>query len=76
LYCKQVGDDRATLVQQAARIQQLESELSAADARNREFVERVASLANELQQAREALESLQQEKSVWRQLRCKLTRKK
>jgi hypothetical protein len=48
------------------RAEQLQVELSAADARNREFAERCANLESELQRERAALESLRTEKS-WRQ---------
>jgi hypothetical protein len=61
------------------RAEQLQVELSAADARNREFAERCANLESELHCERAALESLRAEKS-WRQrlrgLQCRLTRRK
>jgi hypothetical protein len=64
IHCQQVLADRQQLVEQASRIEQLESELLLADARNRDFGERVADLNKQLTQSRSDLESLRREKSL------------
>ena len=57
MYCRQVVEDRAKLVEQAATIAKLKSQLSEADGRCREFGERAATLTAELAQVRAELQA-------------------
>lgn len=69
-YCREWHQHLATIASQEKRIQQLESDLKAADVNVRDLAERNAALANELQQVQAEATALREEKSLTHRVRA------
>jgi hypothetical protein len=69
VYCREWRQHLATIAEQAAKIQKLESSLTEADGRNRKFGQRAIALGSELQATKAGLEALRQKKSLTHRVR-------